>query len=122
MKSRSLDGKAKPVGADQAGRVRPTALLPLGGSRSAPLPLQTLFRFGLPVRRPALLNLAVRPFALNVAAAGFDSAADRGDPARIAQVQADVPRRKVAEEQRSRSEELQRCFDRLGDFDDDRGR
>jgi hypothetical protein len=31
-----------------------------------------------------------------------------------------VPRRKIAEEQRSRSENLQRCFDRLGDFDDDR--
>ena len=31
-----------------------------------------------------------------------------------------VPRRKVAEEQRTRSEELQRCFDKLGDFDDDR--
>ena len=31
-----------------------------------------------------------------------------------------VPRRKIAEEQRSRSDELQRCFDRLGDFDDDR--
>ena len=34
-----------------------------------------------------------------------------------------VPRRKIAEEQRSRADELQRCFDRLGDFDDDdRGR
>ena len=32
-----------------------------------------------------------------------------------------VPRRKIAEEQRNRSEELQRCFDKLGDFDDDRG-
>jgi hypothetical protein len=31
-----------------------------------------------------------------------------------------VPRRKVAEEQRNRAEELQRCFDKLGDFDDDR--
>ena len=31
-----------------------------------------------------------------------------------------VPRRKVAEEQRTRSDELQRCFDKLGDFDDDR--
>jgi hypothetical protein len=31
-----------------------------------------------------------------------------------------VPRRKVAEEQRNRAEDLQRCFDRLGDFDDDR--
>lgn len=31
-----------------------------------------------------------------------------------------VPRRRIAEEQRSRSEELQRCFDRLGDFDDDK--
>ncbi len=30
------------------------------------------------------------------------------------------PRRRIADEQRSRSEELQRCFDRLGDFDDDR--
>jgi hypothetical protein len=34
-----------------------------------------------------------------------------------------VPRRKTAEEQRSRADELQRCFDKLGDFDDDdRGR
>ena len=34
-----------------------------------------------------------------------------------------VPRRKIAEEQRSRADELQLCFDRLGDFDDDdRGR
>ena len=32
-----------------------------------------------------------------------------------------VPRRKVAEEQRNRSEELQRYFDKLGDFDDDGG-
>ena len=31
-----------------------------------------------------------------------------------------VPRRRVAEEQRNRSHELQRCFNRLGDFDDDR--
>ena len=31
-----------------------------------------------------------------------------------------VPRRKIAEEQRSRAENLQRCFNRLGDFDDDR--
>ena len=31
-----------------------------------------------------------------------------------------VPRRRIAEEQRNRAEELQRCFDRLGDFDDDR--
>ena len=31
-----------------------------------------------------------------------------------------VPRRKIAEEQRSRADNLQRCFDRLGDFDDDR--
>jgi hypothetical protein len=31
-----------------------------------------------------------------------------------------VPRRRVAEEQRNRSEDLQRCFDRLDDFDDDR--
>ena len=31
-----------------------------------------------------------------------------------------VPRRKVAEEQRNRSEELQRGFDKLGDFDADR--
>ena len=34
-----------------------------------------------------------------------------------------VPRRKIAEEQLSRADELQRCFDKLGDFDDDdRGR
>ena len=32
-----------------------------------------------------------------------------------------VPRRQVAQEQRNRSEELQRCFDKLGDFDDDGG-
>ena len=31
-----------------------------------------------------------------------------------------VPRQRIAEEQRSRSIELQRCFDRLGDFDDNR--
>jgi hypothetical protein len=31
-----------------------------------------------------------------------------------------VPRRRVAEEQRNRSEDLQRCVDRLCDFDDDR--
>jgi hypothetical protein len=31
-----------------------------------------------------------------------------------------VPRRKVAEEQRNKAEDLQRCFDKLGDFDDDR--
>lgn len=31
-----------------------------------------------------------------------------------------VPRRKIAEEQRNRADDLQRCFDRLGDFDDDR--
>lgn len=29
-----------------------------------------------------------------------------------------VPRRRIAEEQHNRSEDLQRCFDRLGDFDD----
>jgi len=34
-----------------------------------------------------------------------------------------VPRRRIAEEQRNRSKDLQHCFDRLGDFDDDdRGR
>jgi hypothetical protein len=31
-----------------------------------------------------------------------------------------VPRRRIAEEQRNRADELQRCFDKLGDFDDDR--
>lgn len=31
-----------------------------------------------------------------------------------------VPRRQIAEEQRNRSVELQRCFDKLGDFDDNR--
>lgn len=30
-----------------------------------------------------------------------------------------VPRRRIAEEQRNRAQDLQRCFDRLGDFDDD---
>ena len=29
-----------------------------------------------------------------------------------------VPRRRIAEEQRNRGFELQQCFDRLGDFDD----
>jgi hypothetical protein len=32
-----------------------------------------------------------------------------------------VPRGRIAQEQRGRADELQRCFDRLGDFDDDRG-
>jgi hypothetical protein len=31
-----------------------------------------------------------------------------------------VPRQRIAEEQRNRSQDLQRCFDRLGDFDDDK--
>ena len=31
-----------------------------------------------------------------------------------------VPRRRVAEEQHNKAEDLQRCFDRLGDFDDNR--
>ena len=31
-----------------------------------------------------------------------------------------VPRRRIAEEQRNRAQELQQCFDRLGGFDDDR--
>ena len=31
-----------------------------------------------------------------------------------------VPRRRISEEQRYRAEEMQRCFDRLGDFDDER--
>ena len=30
-----------------------------------------------------------------------------------------VPRRKIAEEQRRRADELQSCFNKLGDFDDD---
>ncbi len=42
------------------------------------------------------------------------------DPARHFQWCRYVPRQRVAEEQRNRSEELQRCFDKLGDFDDDR--
>ncbi len=42
------------------------------------------------------------------------------DPARHFQWCRWVPRQRVAEEQRHRSEDLQRCFDRLGDFDDDR--
>lgn len=35
-----------------------------------------------------------------------------------------VPRQRIAEEQRNRSQDLQRCFDKLGDFDEDdrRGR
>ena len=33
-----------------------------------------------------------------------------------------VPHGRIAQEQRSRADELQRCFDRLGDFDDDRSR
>ena len=31
-----------------------------------------------------------------------------------------APRRLIAEEQRSRADELQQCFDKLGDFDDER--
>jgi hypothetical protein len=43
-----------------------------------------------------------------------------GDPAPHFRWCRFVPRRQIAEEQRNRSVELQRCFDKLGDFDDDR--
>jgi hypothetical protein len=33
-----------------------------------------------------------------------------------------APRRLVSHEQRNRSDGLRRCFDKLGDFDDDRSR
>lgn len=42
------------------------------------------------------------------------------DPARHFRWCRFVPRRRIAEEQRHRSRDLQECFDRLGDFDDDR--
>jgi hypothetical protein len=51
---------------------------------------------------------------------GLQGPAWTSDPARHFQWCRYVPRHRVAEEQRDRSEELQRCFDRLGDFDDDR--
>lgn len=43
-----------------------------------------------------------------------------GDPAPHFRWCRFVPRQRIAEEQRGRAIELQRCFDRLGDFDDDR--
>jgi hypothetical protein len=51
---------------------------------------------------------------------GFQGPAWANDPARHFQWCRYVPRHRVAEEQLNRSAELQRCFDRLGDFDDDR--
>ena len=51
---------------------------------------------------------------------GLQGPAWNNDPARHFQWCRYVPRQRVAEAQRGRSEELQRCFDRLGDFDDDR--
>jgi len=51
---------------------------------------------------------------------GLRGPAWTNDPARHFEWCRYVPRQRVAEEQRNRSEELQHCFDRLGDFDDDR--
>jgi hypothetical protein len=51
---------------------------------------------------------------------GLQGPAWTNDPGRHFQWCRYVPRQRVAEAQRDRSEELQRCFDRLGDFDDDR--
>jgi hypothetical protein len=51
---------------------------------------------------------------------GLQGPAWVNDPVRHSQWCRYVPRRRAAEEQRNRSEELQRCFDKLGDFDDDR--
>jgi hypothetical protein len=51
---------------------------------------------------------------------GFQGPAWVSDPAPHFQWCRYVPRHRVAEEQSDRSKELQRCFDRLGDFDDDR--
>jgi hypothetical protein len=51
---------------------------------------------------------------------GLEGPAWTNDPARHFEWCRWVPRHRVAEEQVNRSEELQRCFDRLGDFDDDR--
>ena len=51
---------------------------------------------------------------------GLQGPAWTNDPARHFEWCRYVPRQRVAEEQRNRSEELQHCFDRLGDFDDDR--
>jgi hypothetical protein len=51
---------------------------------------------------------------------GLQGPAWTNDPARHSQWCRYVPRQRVAEEQRNRSDELQRCFDKLGDFDDDR--
>jgi hypothetical protein len=43
----------------------------------------------------------------------------RDDPAPHFRWCRHVPRRRIAEEQRARSKDLQACFDGLGDFDDD---
>ena len=51
---------------------------------------------------------------------GLQGPAWNDDPAAHFQWCRYVPRHRIAEEQHNRSEELQRCFDRLGDFDDDR--
>ena len=51
---------------------------------------------------------------------GLQGPAWTDDPARHFQWCRWAPRHRTAEEQRNRSIELQRCFDRLGDFDDDR--
>lgn len=51
---------------------------------------------------------------------GFRGPAWTDDPRRHFEWCRYVPRHRIAEEQRNRSEELQHCFDRLGDFDDDR--
>ena len=44
----------------------------------------------------------------------------RDDPAPHFRWCRHVPRRRIAEEQRARSKDLQACFDGLGDFDDTR--
>ena len=51
---------------------------------------------------------------------GYQGPAWNDDPARHFQWCRYVPRRLTSDSQRGRSEDLQRCFDRLGDFDDDR--
>jgi hypothetical protein len=51
---------------------------------------------------------------------GLQGPAWTNDPARHFEWCRYVPRQRIAEEQHERSEELQHCFDRLGDFDDDR--
>jgi hypothetical protein len=51
---------------------------------------------------------------------GFRGPAWNSDPAPHFQWCRYVPRKRIAEEQRNRSQDLQKCFDKLGDFDDDK--